>query len=344
MKKVLLVLNSYSLGGAESIAISIIDSLSDVFHFGYCCLEGGNIDSYLNDKVERFYLKKMTPRLLKKVINDFGPDIIHANDFTASVCAALSTKRPIISHIHHNSDFIKTINLKTIVYNCCSNRFRKIVFVSKSVMSEYVFSKRIKEKSVVVPNLIDKEKILSSLKETSFSRFDLLFMGRLESAKNPLRFLRIAKAVQDTKGLSNLQIGVLGQGSLLKACQDYVREQRMNNVTFIGFKENPYPYLKTARVLCVSSDYEGYGLAAEEAKLLKTVVVANDVGGLHDLLKNTGILYSTDEEAVSEIKRLLTDENYYNDCVGLLGEDSLISLSNDEYSNIIKSLYLGEAL
>ena len=343
MKKILFVLNSFSLGGAESISISIINSLVKDYVFGYCCLQGGNIDSYINKSVKRFYLPKINVRNLKKVIQDFNPDIIHANDFTASVCAALSTNKPIISHIHHNSSFIKTINLKTLAYNVCSRKFKKIIFVSESVSNEYVFSKKIKNKQIILPNLIDKERILQLSNEyLPNERFDLLFLGRLESAKNPLRFLKIAEKIKEDNRFKDIIIGMVGQGSLQNACQEYVNSRKISNVIFVGFKDNPYPYLKASKVLCISSDFEGYGLVAEEAKLLKTVVVAHNVGGLCNTLEKTGYLFSTEEEAVLEIKKLLSDVSYYDDRVSLLGEKSLISLPLDKYSNAINMLYTEE--
>ena len=46
--------------------------------------------------------------------------------------------------------------------------------------------------------------------------------------------------------------------------------------TLLGKKENPYPYMKQADYFCLFSEYEGYGMVLEEAKILqKPILITN---------------------------------------------------------------------
>lgn len=44
----------------------------------------------------------------------------------------------------------------------------------------------------------------------------------------------------------------------------------------LGKKENPYPYIKDADYFCLLSEFEGYGMVLEEAKILqKPIIITN---------------------------------------------------------------------
>lgn len=86
------------------------------------------------------------------------------------------------------------------------------------------------------------------------------------------------------------------------------------NIELLGFKENPYPILKKSKVLCITSNYEGYGLAAVEALILEKPIVASNVGGLKEIINNkVGKLCNTDQEYIEEIEKLLLNNKYYFD-------------------------------
>ena len=81
----------------------------------------------------------------------------------------------------------------------------------------------------------------------------------------------------------------------------------------VGFKANPFPILNNAKILCLTSKWEGFGLVATEALVLGKPVVATPVGGLPSIVNSTcGLLCDELQEFVSEISKLLEEESYYN--------------------------------
>ena len=44
----------------------------------------------------------------------------------------------------------------------------------------------------------------------------------------------------------------------------------------LGKKENPYPYVKEADYFCLLSQFEGYGMVLEEAKILNKSIIITD--------------------------------------------------------------------
>ena len=186
--------------------------------------------------------------------------------------------------------------------------------VSKSIFEEYVFSKKIMPKGAVVGNPVDTSKVVTLADKASEAKnSDVLFLGRLSTPKNPKRFIQIVKLL--TKQIGPLNVCMVGDGEQRAECEKLIQELELNNtIELVGFKENPYGYLKNTKVLCVPSVWEGFGLVVAEAFSLGIPVVATPVGGMKDLvIDKAGVLSNQDEELVKEIYHLLTDHKLYAD-------------------------------
>lgn len=55
-------------------------------------------------------------------------------------------------------------------------------------------------------------------------------------------------------------------------------------IIFKGFKSNPFPYIKNAKALTLSSDHEGFGMVLVEALALKTPVISTACIGPNEIL------------------------------------------------------------
>ena len=79
--------------------------------------------------------------------------------------------------------------------------------------------------------------------------------------------------------LSNVEntLVLVGQGPLQKECEKLVNDLGLNKkVIFAGFKSNPYPLIKNAKLMVFSSEYEGLGLVILESLVLNTPVISTD--------------------------------------------------------------------
>ena len=137
-------------------------------------------------------------------------------------------------------------------------------------------------------------------------RCDFLFLGRLTREKDPLRFLHLIAEAKKEKG--TIKAIVIGDGSMREAMSKYIHQMDLeSNVYMKGFQENPYPYLRYANTLLMTSIWEGFGLAALEAMLLGCPVLATPVGGLQKLVGayDSEALCYTDEDF---LRRMLASE------------------------------------
>lgn len=339
--RILHLLNSGEYGGAENVVISIIKKTKDICDSAYASPDGYITSCLLKEKIKWLEIRQNSLISVDHVIRHFDPDIIHAHDYTMSVYAALASKKvPIISHLHHNPPWIKKYGLRSLVYNANSKKYKKVLVVSKSIVEEYVFGNSIIKKTLVIGNPIDREEIIKRSAEGSIIRNnDVIFVGRLHKAKNPLGFINIINKVR--KELPYISAVMVGDGELKDEVESSIYKLNLDNcIELAGFQENPYLFLKNAKVLCMPSKWEGFGLAAVEALALGVPVICANVGGLPSIVDDScGRICETEENIADNIIEILRDKELYEKlCNG--ARKKSIELSNiDEYITRIQGIY-----
>ena len=283
-KKVIFPINSTSYSGLECVAITIIENLRHKFDFVYVTQDGSIVDVLKEKNIDYYIIKKMSVSEIKKCVKELQPDIIHAHDYTAScICALAKIKLPIISHLHNNSPWIKTLHPYSFLYLYASSRFNKILTVSDSIENEYIFSNIIKSKIENISNPVSRKNILDKVDKNDEKKYDVCFVGRLSDQKKPLKFIKVINDVKEI--IPNIRSIMIGDGELKEECKMLIEELGLeNNIELVGFKKNPYKYMNQSRVFCLTSEWEGYGLVAFEALTLGLPCVVSPVGGLVDIV------------------------------------------------------------
>jgi glycosyltransferase involved in cell wall biosynthesis len=106
----------------------------------------------------------------------------------------------------------------------------------------------------------------------------LIFAGRLVNVKG-LDLLLLAMSTIRAR-LSQASLTILGQGPLLAKLLKQTHDLGLTDaVRFMGFQQNPWPYLKHADIFVMSSRYEGLPNVLLEALALGTPIVATDCPG-----------------------------------------------------------------
>lgn len=317
-KKIMHLLASNSYSGAENVVINIINQMKNIqeYQIYYCSPKGEIVKNLEKMGINYLDLKKLTLFKLRNIIKENRIDIIHAHDFKASCLAALFYKKTkIVSHIHGNNKIMNKLNSKSLIYYLATKKFEKIIWVSDSSLEEYYFYKKVKNLSIVLYNVIDVKKIKEKVQEYKINyQYDLMYLGRLEYPKNPERLIRIIKQIREEK--KDISVAIVGNGKEKQKIQNIVKKLGLNNnITFYGFQQNPFPILKNAKLLIMTSIYEGTPMSVLEAQAMGIPVISTPVDGLKKIIRNdyNGFLSDKDEILVDKILEILSINKEYEE-------------------------------
>jgi glycosyltransferase involved in cell wall biosynthesis len=122
-------------------------------------------------------------------------------------------------------------------------------------------------------------------------RIKILFVGRLDAQKDPLTMLRAALEVIEEE--TETTFTLVGDGEQYKACEAFIKNERLkDNIYLAGWQSDVAAYYRTHHIFMASSVYEAFGLMFVEAGYYKLPVVATNVEGIPEVVRDkvTGLL------------------------------------------------------
>lgn len=123
----------------------------------------------------------------------------------------------------------------------------------------------------------------------------------------------IIKATNILKSKINIKLLMIGYGEYKEKLNLLVSKYKLNkNVKILGFKKNPYPYLKKSDLFILSSKYEGLPNVLLEAMTLKKFIISSDCQtGPREILFNGkyGDLFKIGDFRM--LSRLIYNFNFY---------------------------------
>ena len=138
---------------------------------------------------------------------------------------------------------------------------------------------------------------------------NLLSIGRLTPVKNFAMAIDAA-ALLKRRGV-RFRWQIIGTGELKDKLNSQIQALGLaDEVRLIGARENPYPYIAHSDILIQSSLFEGKSIVLDEAKILKTPVVATEYPTVRDqvLDGSEGVIVPTTAEGIADgVEKLLRD-------------------------------------
>lgn len=195
-----------------------------------------------------------------------------------------------------------------------------------------------KNKVVVVPNGINISKS-NIINYTKKSKFIFTTVGTVCKRKGQ-DLLIDAITLMSNSQRNLFELNIIGSGELLDELVLKCKQANINNVNFLGVKNNIIDYLKASDCFILVSRDEGLPIAILEAMSVGLPIIGTNVGGVPDLVKNNynGILINNINinNIVSAIMNIISlDESHKN----ILSKNSL-DLFNSEFSlNIMIANY-----
>lgn len=171
------------------------------------------------------------------------------------------------------------------------------------------------DKLVEIYNCIDVEAVRERAKHRTKIRLKhpaVVWVGRLDDNKNPLRMVEIFRIILREKSSAHLYF--IGKGELeTQVLESAARYGMKDQVHVLGYIGNPFPVVKQADVCCMTSRSEGFPMSLLESVALGVPFVSTEVGGARILAnaEHCGKIFSQNGEAANAIVEMF---NQAGDC------------------------------
>lgn len=310
-------------GGAARVMVNLANSLIKRKHQVTLVTNFPDEHEYLlNNGINRINLEKEENKSnflsrnivrivrLRKIIIKEKPDVCIAfmreNNFRLFLSTIYLNTKTLVSVRNDPEKEYPTI-ISRVLANCMYKKLDGIIFQTEEAQGK--FSSCVKNKSKVLVNPID-EKFFNQVKENGEY---LLACGRLSEQKNyPMMLNAFSKVL---KKFPDESLRIYGDGRLKEYLISMSKELGIEkNVCFMNYNPDIEKIYRKAKLLLLSSDYEGIPNVVLEAIATGTPVVSTDCpcGGSRMIIEEgvNGYLVpcNKDNEFANAIIRLLSDE------------------------------------
>lgn len=345
MKKVLFLIPTLGHGGAEKVLVNLANNLDKSKYdvTVQSVFDEGVNKQFLNKDVKyRYNFKKIirgnvrlfalfSPQMLYKSFIKEKYDIIvsYLEGITARIASGCTDKdTKLISWIHCKIDTPKKASVGFRNFKeakSCYESYDYTACVSEMVMNYFVETMSFTKKIGVVYNTIETDEIIKKSTEPvddiqfSDDCVNICSVGKITAIKGFERLTAIHKRLRDENIKTKFYI--LGVGEEQRNLEEYLKENGLEETfIFLGYKTNPYKYIKKCDLYVCSSYSEGFSTAVTESLIVGTPVVTTLCSGMQEQLgynNEYGIVTENNEEALYQgVKKIITEEGcleYYAD-------------------------------
>ena len=294
--KILFVITGLGLGGAEQVVVTLANQLMAKGHQVKIAYLRGDVIVRPHQNVELIHLgfdgiKNFIKacKNLKKIIQEFKPDVVHAHLFHACLLARLvriTQPMPRLVCTAHS----KAIGGKARawLYRVTDDLSDINTNVSEEATAYFIEQKVfLKQRSCTVTNGIDTQKFKFEpnqrieLRQKFGLTNETVFMavGRFNEAKD---YPNLIDAFLQLKQQNTIKLYIIGDGKLRSQLEAKI--QGHSNITLLGARDDVAQLLCMSDIFVLSSAWEGFGLVVAEAMSCERVVVATDCGGVKEVL------------------------------------------------------------
>ena len=278
---------------------------------------------------------------IKKLLKETQPDILHLNSSKAGVLGALAGRRikiPKIIYTVHGFVFNEPMPSWKKKFYLWAEKFSASAKDKFICVSEFDRQTGIKNKIAPAQNfitihhglnqfkLLEKNQARESLKLPK----DKIVVGTIANfypAKGLIYLIQAAKIV--TEKFPEIIFRIIGFGQLEKKLRAEIASLNLEKNILLGGKAGAASYLKAFDLFVLSSVKEGFPFAILEAMSAGLPIVATQVGGVPEMIKDglNGLVVPPAEppKLAEAIIRLLANKNLAQQ----LGQQAAIDVKNN---------------
>ncbi len=297
--RVVQIIGTLRGGGAERVAINL--------HKGFL---KENINSEIvifnNSKVDYdIDYKFLEKEKIVDYVKNFDLVIAHMDD-SAKILQPIKKQKNVFFVVHTAIyERSKSLNIFKMIKK--QNYLRKIynnsniITVSNGIQND-IKNLKIKYNFLkTIYNPFDFEEIKNLANEKINLDFEYIInVGSFNKIKRQDLLIKIFAKLN-----TNLHLVLLGKGRQEKYLKNLAKKLGVEKrVHFLGWKQNPYPYIKNAKLMVHTSKFEGFGNVLVESLILKTPVISTNYKWGVDEILDKNYIANNENELIKKIKIL----------------------------------------
>lgn len=321
MSKQVILINSMTGGGAERVVSILLEYLNDSKNIElvlinkvvqYSIPNGIEVTYLFNSKLPpiinfilipyfsfRFFL------LCKQKKIDKSISFLYQSNFI-NVFAKFFGHKPkvIVCERNYPSDIFKYPSLKSYVNKFLIKKLYKLADVVIANSNKSANDLKINfnvpyVKTIYNPVNIDNINSLSIIEKISYEKLTFVSVASLTSQKNHIDIIDCLSKIN-----KDYQYFIIGEGILEQQLKLYVKNLNLQDkIKFIGFKKNPFPYVRASDCLLLSSKYEGFPNVLLESLSLGTPFIS------YNCNSGPSEIFNMSSKKVEKFKSLRISEN-----------------------------------
>lgn len=323
--KILHVITSLCTGGAEHLMVDLLPKLRDL---------GNEVELLIFDGTRTAFYEELeqkgitihslgiggnvyNPRNIFKMMKFVGKyDIIHTHNTACQLFVPIAkmlrcSKAKLVTTEHNATNrrrgkwYLKPIDKWMYA------RYDHIICIADKTYSNLVDHIGQKPNISTIYNGVDVNRFLNPIKDISKQdRFIITMAAAFRDQKDQDTLIRAM-----TELPHNYMLYIVGDGARRVFLKQLVAELDLTKrVNFLGIRTDIPDILKLSDIVVLSSHWEGLSLSSIEGMASGRPFIASDVDGLHEIVKDAGILFPHGDykQLAKEIRQLCNNPVHYN--------------------------------
>lgn len=346
-KKILHIIESLTVGGAERLLMGMLRDLKDWENHLIILQDPETLKSELpadifftNLHITGWMQVFTRAGEIRKYIKAHKIDIVHSHLYRANIMARLATPKPIplINSIHAISSLAsykvrkETLWLEKLTYR----KRHHILAVSNEVLKDFDQWVGLKGKGTVLYNFIE-DRFFKAPKKKQYRTepLKLVAVGNLRHQKNYPYLVEAFRQIPN-----NVELDIYGEGHMREELQSSIDKYNLN-IRLCGIRSDMENVLHEYDLFVMTSFYEGQPVALLEATVCGLPALLSDVPVLREIGGNNAIF--VDIKDTKDFARKINDiqNNKYN--LEALAKNGYVAIaefaSQKNYIDKLKKIY-----
>jgi len=316
--KVLHIIDSLTIGGAESVAVNSVNALSEVDIEAYLCVtrKEGPLKKKISGTVNYLFLSRrqiidiQSFKKLRKYVIDNNINVIHAHTTSSFIgfVIKLFTKNTVLIWHNHTGAYVNLKGIKLMTLKGISYYFDAVINVNKA-LNTWSLKKMNSKKSFFIPNFADfNSKITNKTKLKGVKDKRVVCVAGLRKEKDHITLFKSFKLfLKENMDWSLHIVGNDYEDAYSRELYKFITDNDLDkSVFFYGGCQDIKNILNQSTIAVLSSVSEGLPISLLEYGLAKLPVICTDVGECGLVIKHDKSGYLINPKDETEFASYLT--------------------------------------